>query len=95
MNPAQCRAARGLLDWSRQALAEAAHIDTEIIGRFEDSFSTPQTTSILALKRALEAAGVIFVDDDGQGAGVRLRKSKSYGKAAVIPLDELNAQNDE
>jgi hypothetical protein len=95
MTPAQCRAGRGLLDWTRQALAEAAHIDKETIERFEDRYSTLQTATVLALKRALESAGVIFVDEDGQGAGVRLRKSKSYGKPAVIPLEELNAQNDE
>ncbi len=95
MTPAQCRAARGLLDWSRSALAETAHVDTDSVGDFEEGVSTPRTATILALKRALEAAGVIFVDEDAQGSGVRLRKTKSFGKAAVIPLEELNAQNDE
>jgi ribosome-binding protein aMBF1 (putative translation factor) len=94
MTPAQCRAARGLLDWSREALAKAAQIDKEIIDRFESKFSTPQTATLSAMKRALEKEGVIFVDDNGQEPGVRLH-SKSFGKPAVIPLDELNAQNDE
>jgi len=36
---------------------------------------------------------VIFVDDNGEGAGVRLRKDGSM--AASIPIEDLNAENDE
>ena len=42
---------------------------------------------------ALEAAGVIFVDENGQGAGVRLRKPAPDPDS--FPPDQLNASNDE
>ena len=45
---------------------------------------------------ALEQAGVMFVDETGEGPGVRLRKASAPGtKAASIPLEDLNAENDE
>jgi ribosome-binding protein aMBF1 (putative translation factor) len=95
MTPAQCRAARGLLDWTRQRLADASHINTAIIDNFEHGFATPQNATLNALRRALEIGGVIFVDENAQGAGVRLRKTKTSGAAATIPIVELSAENDE
>jgi hypothetical protein len=42
------------------------------------------------------AVGVIFVAENGEGPGVRLRKSKPQGAAdATIPVEDLNAENDE
>jgi hypothetical protein len=49
-----------------------------------------------AIRTALESAGVIFVDENGEGPGVRLRKAGAPGaKAASIPIGDLNAENDE
>jgi hypothetical protein len=46
------------------------------------------------LSAALEAAGVIFVEENGEGPGVRLRKP--WGSVpASIPIEELNAENDD
>ncbi len=95
MTPAQCRAARGLLDWTRQRLADASNINTAIIDNFEHGFATPQNATLNALRRALEMGGVIFVDENGQGAGVRLRKTKPSGAPTTIPIEELSAENDE
>ena len=45
---------------------------------------------------ALESASVIFVAENGEGPGVRLRKGGLAGaKAASIPIEDLNAENDE
>jgi hypothetical protein len=44
---------------------------------------------------ALESAGVIFVDENGEVPGVRLRKRAAGTKAASIPIEELNTENDE
>jgi len=38
---------------------------------------------------------VIFVDENGKGPGVSLRKAAAGSKPATIPLDDLNAENDE
>ncbi|WP_036286391.1 DNA-binding transcriptional regulator [Methylosinus sp. PW1] len=76
MNPAQCRAARALLDWSQQQLAEAARVGVVTVRQFEASASQPRNATLDVLQRALEAAGVIFVDENGEGAGVRLRKGR-------------------
>ncbi len=71
----QIRAARGLLRWSARDLAERAGVHLATIQRMEGCegmvSSTVQTLS--KVQRALEAAGVEFLDDNG-GTGVRLKK---------------------
>ncbi|WP_159727560.1 helix-turn-helix domain-containing protein [Methylosinus sp. Ce-a6] len=79
MNPAQCRAARALLDWSQQQLAEAARVGVVTVRQFEASASQPRNATLDVLQRALEAAGVIFVEENGEGPGVRLRKGRATG----------------
>jgi transcriptional regulator with XRE-family HTH domain len=74
MTPAQCRAARALLDWSQQRLAESARVSDATIRNFEGGKSAPQNATLDVLCRALESAGVIFVEENGAGPGVRLRK---------------------
>jgi transcriptional regulator with XRE-family HTH domain len=74
MTPAQCRAARGLLSWSQQKLAESAKVGNATIRNFEAGRSMPQRATLDVLQRAFEAAGVMFIAENGGGAGVRLRK---------------------
>ncbi len=71
MTPAQCRAARSLLDWTQLKLAEAARIGTSIVTSFERSGRAVPTGAIHAMQHALEAAGVEFLD--GEEPGVQLR----------------------
>ncbi len=75
---AQCRAARALIDWSRDQLAERSKVALRTIVDFERSAREPRTVTIEAIERALESAGVIFVAENGEGPGVRLRKEKSH-----------------
>lgn len=87
---AQCRAARVLLDWTEQQLAEAARIGNATIRNFESGRSSPQNATLDVLRWAFETAGVIFIDENGQGPGVRLRKMKpDEGKRP----DQLIAEN--
>ncbi len=79
MTPAQCRAARALLDWSQQQLAEAAKIGNATIRNFEGGKSIPQSATLEVLRRALEKAGVEFIPPDGSGAGVRLKDAPEPG----------------
>ncbi|MCA6098893.1 helix-turn-helix transcriptional regulator [Bradyrhizobium australafricanum] len=74
---AQCRAARALLDWSQQQLADASKVGNATIRNFEGGKSAPQYATLDVLSRAFESAGVVFLEDgqsiDG-GPGVRLAK---------------------
>jgi transcriptional regulator with XRE-family HTH domain len=71
---AQCRAARGLLGWTQQALADRAGIGTVAINQLENEVSQPRRATLDVIRRAFEAGGVEFIDENGGGAGVRLRK---------------------
>ncbi|ORE92683.1 helix-turn-helix domain-containing protein [Stappia sp. 22II-S9-Z10] len=75
MTPAQCRAARGLLDWTQQALADASQVGNATIRNFEAGRSTPQRATLTVLRQAFEAAGVEFIPENGGGAGVRLKRA--------------------
>jgi transcriptional regulator with XRE-family HTH domain len=74
ITPEQSRAARALLNWSQETLAEAAHIGIVTVRQFELGNTTPRFLTLQAMRRVLEDAGVIFIDENGDGPGVRLRK---------------------
>ena len=74
MTPAQCRAARALLNWTQQQLADAAGVGNATIRNFEAGRSGPQKATLTVLCRALEAADVEFIEENGGGPGVRLRR---------------------
>lgn len=74
MTPAQCRAARALLDWSQQQLADASKVGNATIRNFEGGKSSPQNATLEVLRRAFDDAGVIFIEQNGHGPGVRLRE---------------------
>jgi len=72
----QIRAARGLLRWSAEDLAREAALGLATIRRAEGAENETSMTAAngLAVRRALEEAGVEFIDENGGGPGVRLRK---------------------
>jgi transcriptional regulator with XRE-family HTH domain len=74
MTPAQSRAARGLLEWSQEQLAQASHLGLSTIRDFEKGRRIPTHNNLTAMIRALEDGGVQFIPENGGGAGVRLRK---------------------
>lgn len=74
MTPAQCRAARALIEMSQPKLAEAAGLGLSTVVDFERSRRTVAATSVFAIRTALEAAGVVFLPENGNGPGVALRK---------------------
>ncbi len=74
----QVKAARALLAWSQDDLAQASGISVPTIARLEsaDGDIGGRAATGEAIRAALEAAGVIFVAENGEGPGVRLRKAK-------------------
>ncbi|MBS1032430.1 MULTISPECIES: helix-turn-helix domain-containing protein [Gluconobacter] len=72
--PAQVRAGRALIGWTQDKLASESGLPKRTIARIEGGESSPRSTTIAAIRTALEAAGVEFVPENGSGAGVRLRK---------------------
>jgi transcriptional regulator with XRE-family HTH domain len=73
MLPVQSRMARAALSWGVRDLAVAARVSPDTIARLERGESLyPRTVE--AIRTALEAAGVIFIDQNGGGPGVRLRE---------------------
>jgi ribosome-binding protein aMBF1 (putative translation factor) len=76
LSSAQIRAARALLRWSAADLARESALGANTIRRAEVAEEGTSLTAAneLAIRRALEAAGVEFIDANGGGAGVRLRK---------------------
>jgi transcriptional regulator with XRE-family HTH domain len=78
LTPAQLRAARALLDWSRDDLAEHSKTSAETLKNFELRGTDPRQGTVIKWQRALERAGVRFLDttEDGEGEGVRFKSAK-------------------
>ena len=76
LTSAQMRAARALLRWSAEDLARKSAVGVTTIRRAEltEHRTSMTTANDLAIRRALEDAGVEFIDENGGGPGVRLRK---------------------
>jgi predicted transcriptional regulator len=73
ITPEQCRAARGLLDWSQQDLAREAEVGIVTVRQLEAGVNQPRRSTLVVVRRTLEAVGVDFIDENGGGPGVRLR----------------------
>ena len=70
----QLRAARGLLGWSQSELAARAGLSLPTVKRLEAGFG-PRVSDEARRKmqRAIEAAGIEFIEENGGGSGVRFR----------------------
>ena len=73
----QIRGARAMLRWSAKQLAEQAGIRWPTVQRMESAQGVPSGLSrtLELVQRTLESAGVVFIDEDDEGPGVRLKKS--------------------
>lgn len=78
LTPAQIRAARSLLGWNGVELAKAAGVSLQTIRRMESELGPGRSSAakVEGVRRALETAGVIFLEADDAsevGPGVRLK----------------------
>lgn len=73
MNAIQCKMARAALGLGVRDLAKLADVSVDTLSRLERGEELMPRT-MAAIRSALETAGVIFIDENGEGPGVRLRK---------------------
>src|SRR6266446_6895458 len=78
MSPEQSRAARGWLGWSQTELGKRARVSLSTVRDFENAHRVPIANNLNALRRAIEAAGIEFIDEAGKAVGIRL-SPKAHG----------------
>jgi transcriptional regulator with XRE-family HTH domain len=73
MKPVQLKMARAAVGWGVRELAKKAGVTANTVTRIENGADAKQST-VDRLQHALEAAGIEFIQENGGGPGVRLRK---------------------
>jgi transcriptional regulator with XRE-family HTH domain len=68
----QCRGGRGLLNWTQEDLAGRCNVSRATIATFESGAQIARNNHI-AIRLALEKGGILFIEQNGGGPGVRLR----------------------
>ena len=95
MTPSQMRMARAALKIGVRDLAEMASVTTATLTRYENERGGMHADTRDKVRRALEVAGVIFVEENGEGPGVRLRKARKEpaqpadGEGGIIDNNEM------
>jgi transcriptional regulator with XRE-family HTH domain len=77
ITPAQCRAARGLLDWTQQRLADESGVSDRPIRLFEKGLTTPYAKTLVAITTAFVRADVALLDNEG----VAFTRKRRHGKS--------------
>lgn len=72
----QIRAARALLGWTQQTLADRALVALNTVNAIETDRPYPKEDTIESVIQALEKAGVVFLSNDVMGEGVRFSKPR-------------------
>ena len=96
ITPAQCRAARGLLDWNQGRLAKAANVARQTINDFETGKRMPMPNNLRAIEHALADVGIDFFSQMALEDGVTER-SEGVSLQVVGPFadqrrEELGAE---
>lgn len=74
MQPEQMRAARAVLNWSLDQLSQASGVHRNTLSNFETRRYAGEPDKLAVVQRTLEGAGVIFIGENGEAAGARLRR---------------------
>jgi len=77
---AQLKMARAALNWTVRDLAEATGLHRNTITNIEVGRYAGDEKSLEIIEAVLKKAGVVFIDENGGGPGVRLRKAPQHGK---------------
>jgi transcriptional regulator with XRE-family HTH domain len=73
MKPIQLKMARAAVGWGVRDLAKKAGVTANTVTRIENGADAKQST-MDRLQHALESAGIEFIEENGGGPGVRLRR---------------------
>ncbi len=67
-----------MLRWSAKKLADASGVSWPTVQRMESAEGVPssQTRTLELIQKTLEDAGIVFIEENGGGPGVRLRKRR-------------------
>jgi transcriptional regulator with XRE-family HTH domain len=90
MKAIQLRMARAAAGWGVRELAEKAGVTANTISRIELGADAKQST-IEAIQRALEDAGIVFIPENGGGVGVRIRKGANELASTRKPVPATKA----
>jgi predicted transcriptional regulator len=77
VTPREVRAARALLGWTRQRLADRAVVSLNSVIRLEQGAVDSRSSTVDAVRRALERAGIVFQSLQGSGEGVKILQRKA------------------
>jgi transcriptional regulator with XRE-family HTH domain len=75
LSPAQCRAARALLNWSQEELVRHSKITKKTIADFERGATRPRSQTLTQIRAAFGAAGIEFFN----GIGLRMQLEDKAG----------------
>ena len=92
LSPALSRAARAFLDLDIADMVRKSGVPRTIITEYEKGGRTLLRQDVTALQLAFEEAGIVFLPDDGNGPGLRLRRGI---RQAWLRPEELTAENDD
>jgi hypothetical protein len=92
-----CRAARALVEVSRDQLSAFSGVDAVRIERFERKLAALDAVDIVRLTAALGELGAVFIPEGGRGAGVRLKFTASErrrlqtleGEGGIVRADDV------
>jgi transcriptional regulator with XRE-family HTH domain len=73
LSPEQCRAARGLLNWTQEELADRADVSRSTIRDYENGRHCLHPSTAAQVVAALERGGALLIPTGEAGPGVRLR----------------------
>ena len=92
---AQLRAARSLLGWRQEDIAQAAKISVATIRRIESQEGplAGYVSTLVKIQAAFEHAGIQFIDDDELGGfGVRMaKKTRSDDVKPLLSTEKYSA----
>ena len=88
----QMRAARAMLGWKQQELAEKAQLSTGTLNNIERGVQKdPKLSTLKAIQHALEAAGITFTESADGALGVQLRSPHPLAKSLTVLIIDDNA----
>ena len=97
ISPAQLRAARALLGWTRERLAQRCGVAPRTLARLEHSPRRPRKRTLAAIVKAFQAGGLEFLGEKDGGPGVTIRRdAPAVGKPAprVIRVQTIRIDDD-